>query len=169
MVLASQDNGQFYKASLNQPLQIQVGDQVIRDGNTITVIRGNQVVATRTIGQAQVAITAAQYAETVSSVVFFRSNPVAGQSVVMTGISQNPTTGVVIVRYSNGNQREFTSWEEITTTLGEMDQQPDLAEKILALKAYRNSPDGTDKTTMLDVNCTINFDAGTPIALIEPQ
>lgn len=169
MVIASQDSGQFYTAPLDAPLQIHIGDEVIRDGNTITVIRGNQVVATRTIGQAQVAITAAQYAETVSSVVFFKENPVAGQSVVMTGIQQNQTTGVVLVRYSNGNQREFSSWEEINTSLGEMDQQPDLAEKILALKAYRNSPDGTDKTTMLDVNCTINFDAGTPIALIEPQ
>ena len=93
----------------------------------------------------------------------------AGQSVVMTSVAQNQTTGVVTIRYSNGSERTFTNWAEINQSLGEMDQQSDLAEKILALKAYRNSPDGTDKTTMLDVNCTINFDAGTPIALIEPQ
>ncbi len=169
MVLGVDNKGKFYTAPLNQPVAIRVGDQVLVEGSQLVVVRAGHVIATRTIGAAQVANTDAEFNETVSSVVFYKGNPVAGQSVVMTGISQNPTTGVVIVRYSNGNQREFASWEEINTTLGEMDQQPDLAEKILALKAYRNSPDGTDKTTMLNVNCTINFDAGTPIALIEPQ
>lgn len=167
MVLATQDNGQFYKASLNQPLQIQVGDQVIRDGSTITVIRGNQVVATRTIGQAQVAITAAQYAETVSSVVFFRSNPVAGQSVVLISVTENPSTGVIRFRYSNGNEREYANWADVGIQRGPMDQDSTLAEDILAYKSFVNSPDGTNKTTMIDVNCAINFEAGTPIALIE--
>ena len=167
MVLSRDSSGQFFTAPLDAPLQIQVGDEVIRDGNTITVIRGNVVVATRTIGQAQVAATSAQFSETVSSVVFFRSNPVAGQSVVMTSISQNPTTGVVLINYSNGTQKEYASWSDIEAQLGVMDQQSQLAENIIALKAYRNSPDGTDKTTMLNVQCAVNFDAGTPIALIE--
>lgn len=168
MVLASQDSGKFYKASLNQPLQIQVGDQVIRDGNTITVIRGNQVVATRTIGQAQVAITAAQYAETVSSVVFFRSNPVAGQSVVLSRVSENTTTGEILFRFADGSEIGYENWQAVGTQLGSMDQSPELAQQIIALKSFRNSPDGANKTTMVDVQCAVNFDAGTPIALIEP-
>lgn len=169
MVLGTDNKGRFYKASLNQPVLIQVGDNVLVDGNQLVVTRNGVVVAVRSIGVAEVADTSAQFAESVSSVVFYRGFPVAGQSVVMTGVSQNPTTGVVIVRYSNGNQREFSSWAEINQTLGEMDQLPDLAEKILALKAFRNSPDGTDKLTMVNVNCAVNFDAGTPIALIEDQ
>nr|NDG08103.1 hypothetical protein [Oxalobacteraceae bacterium] len=148
---------------------MRVGDLVLQDDNQISVVRNGVIVATRTFGPETLANTAATSAETVSKVVFFRSNPVAGQSVVMTSVAQNQTTGVVTIRYSNGSERTFTNWAEINQSLGEMDQQSDLAEKILALKAYRNSPDGTDKTTMLDVNCTINFDAGTPIALIEPQ
>ena len=49
-----------------------------------------------------------------------------------------------------------------------MDQEPVLAREIIALKSFRNSPDGSNKTTMVDVQCAVNFDAGTPIALIEP-
>ncbi len=167
MVLGIDDKGKFYTAPLNQPVTILVGDQVVIENGQLVVVRAGIVVATRSIGAAQVADTAAQFQETVSNVLFYKGNPVPGQSVVMTNISQNPTTGVIVITYSNGRQQEYNSWSDIETQLGAMDQEPDLAEKIIALKAYRNSPDGTDKTTMLNVQCAVNFDAGTPIALIE--
>lgn len=168
MVLGRDSSGQFFTAPLNAPLQIQVGDEVLRHGNTITVIRGNVVVATRTIGQAQVASTSAQFNETVSSVVFFRSHPVAGQSVVLNRVTENATTGVITFIYADGTGVEYPSWADVGSLLGVMDQQPELAQQIIALKSFRNSPDGANKTTMVDVQCAVNFDAGTPIALIEP-
>ena len=69
MVLSRSENGEFYTAHLNQPVQIQVGDEVIRDGNTITVIRGGLVVAVRTFGAASVAPVVAEANELSSSVL----------------------------------------------------------------------------------------------------
>ena len=167
MVLSRSENGEFYTAHLNQPVQIQVGDEVIRDGNTITVIRGGLVVAVRTFGAASVAPVVAEANELISSVLFFRSNPVAGQSVVIVSVTEHPTSGIIRFKYSNGNEREFPSWAGVGEALGVMDQQSTLAEDILAYKSFVNSPDGTNKTTMTSVNCAVNFQAGTPIALIE--
>ena len=168
MVLSRDSSGQFFTAPLDAPLQIQVGDEVIRDGNTITVIRGNVVVATRTIGQAQVAATAAQFDESVSSIIFYKGNPVAGQSVVLNRVTENATTGVITFHYADGSGVEYPNWAAVGQQLGVMDQQAELAQQIIALKSFRNSPDGSNKTTMVDVQCAVNFDAGTPIALIEP-
>lgn len=167
MILSRSENGEFVTAPLDQPVQIQIGDEVIRDGNTITVLRNGTVVAVRTFGPASVAPVVAQQNELISSVLFFRSNPVSGQSVVLTGVTESQS-GVVTFKFSNGSSREFTEgWSQVGSLLGAMDTDPTLAEDILMLKSFRNSPDGTNKLSMLDVNCAVNFDAGTPIALIE--
>ena len=91
----------------------------------------------------------------------------AGQSVVLTRVTENQSSGIITFFFSNGNSREFPDWENVGTSLGVMDQESTLAENILAYKSFVNSKDGTNKTTMLDVNCAVNFEAGTPIALIE--
>lgn len=167
MVLGTDNKGKFYTAPLNQPVAIRVGDQVLVEGSQLIVVRSGQVIATRTIGAAQVANTNAEFNETVSSVVFYKGNPVAGQSVVLISVTENPSTGVIRFRYSNGNEREYANWADVGIQRGPMDQDSTLAEDILAYKSFVNSPDGTNKTTMIDVNCAINFEAGTPIALIE--
>ncbi len=167
MVLSSSAKGAFYQATLNQPVVLQVGDLVLQDGNQISIVRNGVIVATRTFGPATLADTAATSVESISKVVFFRSNPVAGQSVVLVSVTENPATGVIRFRYSNGNEREYANWADVGVQRGPMDQEPALAEDILAYKSFVNSPDGTNKTTMLDVNCAVNFEAGTPIALIE--
>lgn len=168
MVIGTDNKGTFYTAPLSQPVSIQVGDQVLVENGQLIVVRAGVVVATRSIGTAQVADTAAQFNELVSSVVFFRSHPVAGQSVVLNRVTENATTGVITFIYADGTGVEYPSWADVGSLLGVMDQQPELAQQIIALKSFRNSPDGANKTTMVDVQCAVNFDAGTPIALIEP-
>lgn len=91
----------------------------------------------------------------------------AGQSIVLTRVTESSTSGIITFYYSNGSSTEYQNWADVGATLGALDQQPTLAEHILAYKSFVNSPDGTNKTTMIDVNCAINFEAGTPIALIE--
>lgn len=166
---AKSSKGEFKKASLSASLVIKAGDLVQQVGNQIVVIRNGQVVSTANISATTtVQPTAASHPDVINHVVFFRSNPVPGQSVVLQGVSENQNTGVVTFAFSNGNSREFSGgWSDVGSQLGVMDQDSVLAENILMLKSYRNSPDGTDKLTMVDVNCAVNFDAGTPIALIE--
>ena len=168
MVLGADNKGKFYTAPLNQPVSIQVGDQVLVENSQLIVVRAGIVVATRLIGTAQVADTAAQFDESVSSIIFYKGNPVAGQSVVLNRVTENATTGVITFIYSDGTGVEYPSWAAVGSQLGVMDQEPVLAREIIALKSFRNSPDGSNKTTMVDVQCAVNFDAGTPIALIEP-
>lgn len=92
----------------------------------------------------------------------------AGQSVVLNRVTENTNTGAITFHYADGSGVEYPSWEAVGQQLGVMDQQAELAQQIIALKSFRNSPDGSNKTTMVDVQCAVNFDAGTPIALIEP-
>lgn len=160
--------GEFRQAALNAAVTVQAGDKAIVTGNQVMIVRNGNVIATRTIsGTIESAPMGAVGPETINKIQFFWRPPVAGQSVVLTKVTENTASGIVTFWYSNGNSREFPSWAGVGTTLGNMDQQSTLAEDVLAYKSYVNSPDGTNKTTMLDVNCAINFEAATPIALIE--
>lgn len=170
MTIFSQSaQGEFRRQSLDEPFLVQVGDIPVIAGNQIVFMRDGVVAGTRTItGIAEQVSVASQIQESVNSVIYFWRKPVPGQSIVLIRITENATSGIITFYYSNGVSREFTNWADVGATLGVMDQESTLAENILAYKSFVNSPDGTNKTTMVDVNCAINFEAGTPIALIEP-
>lgn len=161
--------GQFRQASLNASVSVKAGDTAIVTGNQVMIVRNGSVIATRTItGQIESAPMSAVAPEIIDKIQFFWRPPVAGQAVVLTKVTESQSTGAVVFFYADGTSVEYPSWAAVGTQLGNIDQQPELAQQILAYKSYVNSPDGTNKTTMIDVNCTINFAAGTPIALIEP-
>lgn len=167
-LFASSAKGEFRQATLSHPLTIKAGDIVDRIGNQVIVTRAGVIVGTATISATSTPISyTAGHADTINKAIFFKETPVPGQSVVLTRVTENSTSGIVTFWYSNGSSTEYGSWADVGSQLGSLDQQPELAEKILAYKSFVNSPDGTNKTTMIDVNCAINFEAGTPIALIE--
>ena len=166
-VIAQTSSGEFRQVAI-APLVVHVGDSVQQIGSQIVVTRNGQVIATRELSGQSVSVSSVvEVDQVIDRAIFFRRNPVAGQSVVVTGVFENAGTGVIRIKYSNGNEREFSNWADVGTQLGSMDQESTLAENILAYKSFINSPDGTNKTTMLNVNCAVNFQAGTPIALIE--
>jgi len=93
---------------------------------------------------------------------------VPGQSQVLNDVQRNTATGEVTFIFADGNSISFPSWELAKQELQVLDSSPELAQKILMYKAVTNSPDGTNMTTMNGVNCSVNFNASVPIALIEP-
>lgn len=86
-----------------------------------------------------------------------------GQNVSMTNVRENQSTGVIIVDFSSGNQREFPNWEAVGEIAANIDSTPDLAENILLGKAYRASPDGTNKTTQQGASVSTNLLASEPV------
>jgi len=166
-VIAQNQSGEFRQVAIT-PLVVRAGDSVQQIGNQIVVIRDGQVIATRELSGESVSVPSVVDADhVIDRAIFFRRNPVAGQSVVLTRVAENQSSGIITFFFSNGNSREFSDWENVGTSLGVRDQESTLAENILAYKSFVNSKDGTNKTTMQDVNCAVNFEAGTPIALIE--
>jgi hypothetical protein len=92
-----------------------------------------------------------------------------GQSVTMTNVRENQNTGAIIVDFSSGTQLEFANWEAVGEIAANIDSTSDLAEKILLGKAYRESPDGTNKTTQLGASVSTNLLAANPIVYNGPE
>ena len=99
----------------------------------------------------------------------FLETAMPGQNVSMTQVRENQTTGVIIVDFSSGTQLEFASWEAVGEIAANIDSTPELAEKILLGKAYRASPDGTNKTTQIGASVSTNLLAAEPIVYTGPQ
>lgn len=92
-----------------------------------------------------------------------------GQNVSCTRVQENQTTGAVTFFYSSGNSIEYADWEAVGVVADSLDAGPDFAEKVLAMKAYRASPDGANKTTQVGASVSINGLADTPIVYTEPE
>lgn len=94
---------------------------------------------------------------------FFLETAMPGQNVSMTRIRENQATGAITVDFSSGTQMEFGSWEAVGEIADAIDSTPDLAQQILLGKAFRESPDGTNKTTQLGASVSTNLLASDPI------
>lgn len=163
--------GEHREFPLSTPLNCLAGDLITTDGKKVYLIRSGSVVQeAEATGEGTLIVPGpVEASQAISSVVFFRSHPVPGQNVSMTGVSENATTGAVTLKYSSGNQVEYASWEDVGSVANSLDATPDLAEKILALKAFRASPDGANKTTQVGASVSVNGLADTPIVYTEPQ
>lgn len=92
-----------------------------------------------------------------------------GQNVSMTRVTENTSTGVVTLWYSNGNSTEYADWESVGAVANSIDSDPEMAQKLLAMKAYRASPDGSNKTTQVGASISVNGLADIPVVYTEPQ
>lgn len=167
-VTAQSLKGEFRQVEI-QPVSLLPGDQVQQVGHQLIVIRGGQVVATRDLtAESSVVPLEVTEAQTISSAIFFRSRPVPGQSQVLQSVNRNTATDEVTFNFADGNSAIYSSWEQAKQELQSLDSTPEFAQKILMYKSIANSPDGTNMTTMVGVQCAVNFQAAVPIALIEP-
>lgn len=100
--------------------------------------------------------------------LYAKEKPVAGQNVSMTGVMENATTGAVTLKYSNGNQSEYASWDDVGALADQLDATPEFAERLLAAKAYRNSPDGSNKVNQVGASVSVNANADFPVVYTPP-
>lgn len=154
--------------TINPPLVKLAGDVVTINGRTLEQWRNGQIVRSIQLVQPQPLETIqAVGSETITTVYVEVGMP--GQNVSMTNVRENQTTGVIIVDFSSGTQIEFASWADVGLVADAVDSTTDLAEKVLLGKAFRSSPDGTNKTTQIGASVSTNLLASTPIVYTEPQ
>jgi hypothetical protein len=158
--------GEFRQAALDTPLPVQIGDTVQVVGNQVIVSRAGSVVAVRSItGTFEPAPLGAERNELIDRVVFFWRPPVTGVVVTLVDVVKNTATGSITMKYSNGNQVEYTGGEQIKTTTDYLDTDPEVAQDILARKTILNSPDETNLTTCIGGKCSMDFTANAPVTL----
>jgi len=166
-VIAQNQKGEFLQVAI-EPLAVQPGDSVQQVGNQLIVTRGGQVVAIRNLtGDTASVSSIVESGQVIDRAIFFRSYPVPGQSQVLQSVNRNTATDEVSFNFADGNSSIFPSWEQAKQDLQALDSTPEFAQKILMYKSIANSPDGTNMTTMVGVQCAVNFQAAVPIALIE--
>jgi len=167
--IATSKKGEFRQIAISPPLSLQVGDVVLSDDLTLSVIRGGVVVETRTIGATSAPVDpAVDVAQTVSSLLFFRSFPVPGIIQTCTDVIVNQSTGVVRVKFANGDEREFATFTDMAAAVAYVDSDPELAQDMLIRKLVANSPDGANMENMVGGSISLDFFAATPVVLTEP-
>jgi hypothetical protein len=156
------------KYTFNPPLIKRAGDVFKINGKHLEQWRGTVLVRSAELIQpVELTSVATVGGETISTLYLEIGMP--GQNVSMTNVRENQTTGVVIVDFSSGTQLEFESWGAVGDVANSIDSNSDLAEKILLGKAFRASPDGTNKTTQVGASVSTNLLASTPVVYTEPQ
>lgn len=160
--------GEFRQINI-APMVIMPGDVRQIVGNQLLIIRDNTVIATYDLtADSEVASTEILTPELVNKLIFFKERAVPGQSQVLQSVNRNTATDEVSFNFADGNSTIYSSWEQAKQELQGLDSTPEFAQKILMYKSIANSPDGTNMTTMVGVQCAVNFQAAVPIALIEP-
>jgi hypothetical protein len=154
--------------TIDPPFAHQPGDTFVRVGNTYKQIRAGVEIDSRTI--AAPAILTDQFHFGTNSVTeLLEEFHMPGQNVSCTRVQENQTSGAITFYFSSGNAIEYVDWAAVGAVADEMDAAPDIAEKLLAMKAYRASPDGANKTTQVGASISVNGLADTPVVYTEPQ
>jgi hypothetical protein len=167
--IATSKKGEFRQIVIDPPLALQVGDLVLSDDETLSVIRGGVVVETRSTSAPSSPVDpAVDVAQTVSSLLFFRSYPVAGIIQTLTDVVVNPDNSL-LVKFADGSSREFISFAEMQSNVAYVDSSATLAQDMLIRKIGINSPDGANLETMVGGSVAIDFNAATPVVLTEPD
>lgn len=162
--------------TLNPPLPVLLGDVLkLEADGTLGHYRGGVKIGSRALGlPGPVAAinpadgTPVTAADTLTHLFYFQEQKMPGQTVACTGVTENQTTDVVTFKYSNGNNVEYANWGAVGEMADTIDADSVLAEKMLAAKAYRMSPDGANKTTQVGAQMTLNFTADNPVTYTEP-
>lgn len=149
--------------TFNPPINRQAGDSFERAGRYLIQKRGVNIVGTWDLLQTpSQSVDDFEASGSSISTLYLEVN-MPGQNVSMTNVRENQATGVIIVDFSSGTQLEFANWEAVGEIANNLDATPDLAEKILLGKAYRASPDGTNKTTQVGASVSVNLLANEPV------
>lgn len=146
------------------PLSVLAGDVLERDGNTINVIRGGNVVASATLGTPE-PIESGEITSprTVSSLFQVEVVPMAGITDTLVDVSVNQTTGSVTFKFSSGDNIEYQSWADAKAAGEAFDTDQANCQKALLCRLARLEPDGSNLDALNGSSCTIDGNAATPV------
>lgn len=161
-------DGTWRRLTVDPPLQLLAGDQIVRVSKTLVrQMRGSTIVAERTLvlpGSEEIPGPVAAPVS-VADLFYYEEKRMPGIVATMTNVTETPA-GAVNFAFPDGGL-QFSTWEDIPNQIN-LDTDPDFAKKIAILKAFRNSPDGTNKTTMVGGSVSVDFNGDTPIVLTPP-
>lgn len=144
-----------------------ITDTITIQGGILSVVRDHNEI---------VRINLNQYSTLQDQPFFFGSAPfnnifwvkkMPGITNAITAVHRNTSTGVVTVAFSSGNSRELQDWNDASQIADGIDSSETLSENILIARSYRMSPDGSNLTTQVGAQCSVNLLADQPIVYTE--
>ena len=153
------------EAPVTPPLQAQAGDELVRIGNVLKLVRGGEVVATATIGQPE-PIDSGEIttARTIASIFEVEEIRMPSVSATITGVNVNVTSGIISVNFSNGDQREFADFSEMQVLAQGYDSSAVTAQNLAILALVRRSPDGSNLDVCNGMSVLIDGAANVPVS-----
>lgn len=157
----------IHEVPLTPAAYVPAGTRIIVEGNVLKLVHGQTVIAQQTIvlPGADVSDGSIPTARQLTSVFIVKEGPkMPGIVAVNTGVAIG-VDGSITFSFSDGQSKEFADLAQLAFELSSIDTDVDMAKKMLCLKAYRNSPDGANMTTMVGASCSIDFNADVPVVL----
>lgn len=162
-------DGTWRRLTVSPPLQLLAGDEIVRVSPTVVrQMRGSTIVAERTLtlpGAVEDETGPVSAPVSVADLFYYEEKKMPGIVATMTSVTEAPS-GAVNFNFPDGGL-QFSAWEEIPNQIT-FDTDADFAKKLAILKAYRNSPDGTNKTTGVGGTVSVDFNGDTPIVFTPP-
>jgi hypothetical protein len=157
------------KYAFSPAIQRQAGDTFVRNGRWFEQWRaGNKIKQWDLATTPYIDVDPFEsFGNTITKV--FLEHHMPGQNVSLIGVVENPSTGVVRMKFSSGNEVELADWQDAAAIADGIDSNTEYAEKLLIGKSYRASPDGVNKTTQVGAAVSANLMADVPIVYTEPQ
>lgn len=156
------------KATLSEPLDLQPGDSVAVVGGTLTVTRDGRAIRTINLNPISEQFTGfVPFGNQHAITAIFWEKKMPGITNAITAVHRNTSTGVVTVAFSSGNSRELQDWNDAAQIADGIDASETLSENILIGRSYRMSPDGSNLTTQVGAQCSVNLLADQPIVYTE--
>ena len=162
-------NGNWQQVTLDAPLHLLAGDSPVVVGSVLQVWRDGVLIETRmlTPGPA-VEPTPVASARTITELFYFKETKMPGINVALTGVTVGGS-GSVTASFSDGENTEYASWEDLKSDVIDIDTSGATARKMLLALAVARSPDGADKTNMVGGACAINTLAQVPVVVTYPE
>jgi hypothetical protein len=155
--------GEHRSYPLSPPLSVLPGDLLTTDGRHVYLIRAGVVIETREISGSGVPVgaTPVAAAETLSSVVFFRSTPVPGTSATLVDVNV-AANGDRTYEFGDGTGQTMPEIA-VAELADSVDATNDLAKKLLIAISHRRSPDGANVSNQVGATITIDCNAASPV------
>lgn len=155
---------------LTAPIAVLPTDDVRLNGPNVEVVRDGIVIASQAIGGgSEVEIGEPATARLMTELFILEEIKMPGQNVSCTRVTENAVSGSVTFHFSSGNSRELPNWAAAGGIADTLDADTPHAEDILIGKAYRSSPDGSNKTNQVGASVSVNLLADVPVVYTEPD
>lgn len=162
-------NGNWQQVTLDTPLHLRAGDVTVVVANSLQVWRDGVLIETRTLTPGPIVEpNPVASARTITELFYFKETKMPGINVALTGVTVGGS-GSVTASFSDGENTEFASWEDLKASCVDIDTDGATARKMLLALTVARSPDGADKTNMVGGSCAINTLAQTPAVVTYPE